>query len=65
MLYIDRKEYLFRSFWDRDDCYKLIQELVQRSKNNEIQAITTKPVINVESSSNVSSKHLYLFVYSD
>lgn len=27
-----RKEYIFRSFWDRDECYNLIKELVEAVK---------------------------------
>lgn len=32
-----RKEYLFRSFWDREECFKLLQELISRYE--EIQLI--------------------------
>jgi hypothetical protein len=27
-----RKEYLFRSFWDRDDCYKLLKDYISKGK---------------------------------
>jgi len=27
-----RKEYLFRSFWDRDECYKLLKDLISKVK---------------------------------
>ena len=26
------KEYIFRSFWDRDDCYSLLMEILGRTK---------------------------------
>lgn len=31
-----RKEYLFRSFWDRDDCYKLLKEYISRGKPGSV-----------------------------
>jgi hypothetical protein len=30
-----RKEYLFRSFWDRDECFRLLQELISRYRYND------------------------------
>jgi hypothetical protein len=27
-----RKEYLFRSFWDRDECYRLLKDLISKVK---------------------------------
>ena len=27
-----KKTYIFRSFWDRDDCYRLLQDLRNKSK---------------------------------
>lgn len=32
LYFVDRKEYLFRSFWERDDCYSLLQDLVNKAK---------------------------------
>jgi hypothetical protein len=29
-LYVDRKEYVFRSFWDRDECYKLLTNFISK-----------------------------------
>ncbi len=41
-----RKEYVFRSFWDRDDCYALLKDNIDRVKgvdpNTSSEFVTTE-----------------------
>ncbi len=34
-----RKEYLFRSFWDRDECYRLLKDIVTKYKSGGVAAV--------------------------
>ena len=34
-----RKEYLFRSFWDRDECYRLLKDIVTKYKSGGVTAV--------------------------
>jgi len=34
-----RKEYLFRSFWDRDECYRLLKDIITKFKAGGVPAV--------------------------
>lgn len=54
MISIERKEYLFRSFWDREECYKLLQELITRYRlisPDRVRSLRNHPVLKSSPSS--------------
>jgi len=50
-----RKEYLFRSFWDRDGCYKLLKDAIAKDKSTNTLSSESNDATNPSESQNLAS----------